>query len=475
MSRARTLALIALAAAVGSLLRLQFLFVPLTTDEGGYAAVARLWRVGYRLYGDVAWVDRPQGLLLLYRLAGIGDDAAAFRVLATGAAALVTVAVAAAAWALGGRRVALIAAVLYAVLAPAPHLEGFTANGELLSAPFAAGAVACAAWWLRTRRDGLLAIAGVCAACAPLVKQSAIDGAVVLAVVVLVHSDRRVRHLAVAAGGGVAPAAAVLAHAATVGIGDWWYAVLGYRTSTESAVSGDLGARGRLLVDSIAPALRDLAPLWLALIPGFAAARRAGAALIPAVWLAAGIVGFIGGGLYHPHYWVQLIAPLALVAAVGFDRLLARPRLAAATLAVGVATVLSFSVEVYAERSPARISALTSHDSRILDAPRVGRALRHSTAPGDRVYVIWANAAVYWYAQRPPAFRYLWYLNVARIPGARAAVHAVLTGANPPAAVAVYQGPDELDPSGDVSRTLRARYELVERIGDVPVYRLLRR
>ena len=41
--------------------------VPLDADEGGYAYLSRQWAAGGRLYGPV-WVDRPQGLLLSYRL-----------------------------------------------------------------------------------------------------------------------------------------------------------------------------------------------------------------------------------------------------------------------------------------------------------------------------------------------------------------------------------------------------------------------
>ena len=57
------------AAALASLvLHLPFLTTPLSVDEGGYGYVARWWARGADLYGDV-WVDRPQGLLLLYRWA----------------------------------------------------------------------------------------------------------------------------------------------------------------------------------------------------------------------------------------------------------------------------------------------------------------------------------------------------------------------------------------------------------------------
>ncbi len=151
VTRRTTLAAIAAATAVGLLLRLHFLSVPLNTDEGGFAAIARMWRQGYLLYGDVAWVDRPQGLLVLFRLAGLDGGDEAFRVLAMLAALLTLVAVAAAAWAVAGRAAAVAAAGLYAVLSPAPHLEGFTANGELLSGSLAAAAVACALWWTARR------------------------------------------------------------------------------------------------------------------------------------------------------------------------------------------------------------------------------------------------------------------------------------------------------------------------------------
>ena len=39
-------------------MRARFFFSPMTTDEGGYLAVARAWFHGADLYGKV-WVDRP--------------------------------------------------------------------------------------------------------------------------------------------------------------------------------------------------------------------------------------------------------------------------------------------------------------------------------------------------------------------------------------------------------------------------------
>ena len=48
------------------LLRLRFFCTPLTSDEGGYLAIGRAWGHGRDLYRQV-WIDRPQGLLALFR------------------------------------------------------------------------------------------------------------------------------------------------------------------------------------------------------------------------------------------------------------------------------------------------------------------------------------------------------------------------------------------------------------------------
>src|SRR4026209_2181064 len=59
--------MVVVAVGVSILLRARFLVTPLTSDEGGYMAVARAWASGKHLYTE-AWVDRPQGLLVLYRV-----------------------------------------------------------------------------------------------------------------------------------------------------------------------------------------------------------------------------------------------------------------------------------------------------------------------------------------------------------------------------------------------------------------------
>lgn len=479
-ARLLPLALIALAALAGAALRLRFLDVPLNTDEGGYAQIARLWAGGERLYGDVAWVDRPQALLLEFRIAvGLGDDEAV-RILALVAATAATLGVAGAAWALAGPGAAACAAALYAVVSPAPHLEGFTANGELLGGAWVALALAVGARALASPRPSprLLVVAGALAALGPLTKQSAFDGALALVLLVAARALRgrdvagAVRGLALLAAGAAVPVAAAVIHAATIGLGDWWWAIVGYRTGTESAVSGDTLHRLRLLAESLPPAGRDLLPLLILVPAGAVALRRGRRLALPALWALLALLGLLAGGLYHPHYWVQLVPPLAVLAGAGLaSALAARNRPLLATAAVCALACAALQADAWHGGRTA-ISRATTADDRVLTAEPVGAALAAATAPGDRVYVVWANAAVYWHADRAPAFRYLWYRGVELIPGAREDVRALFAGPAPPAAVAVYQEPDALDATGTVARALATRYDRLPDVAGVAVYRL---
>ena len=463
--------------AAATLLRLRFLHLPLNTDEAGFAEVARLWSRGLPLYGQQAWVDRPQGLLLAYRLvAATGWDPMA-RVLAMAAAAVTAAAVAGAAWALAGRRAALIAAVLFAVLSPAPHLEGFTGNGELLGTAFASSAVAVAAWWWA--RGGLdrrlLVVAGALAAIAPLMKQSAVDGVVAVVALVLVSSPaprRRGRDL-VAVGAGVAlPVVAALAHAATIGFGAWWFAVAGHRTQTQSLLHGSGALHWEEFRASLGPFWRDLGVLVPLAALGTLAAYLDRRLTLPLAWLLAAALGFAVGGLYHPHYWMQLAAPLVLLAAIGLDAVAGVSKALAVGLGVlALAIPLAYAEPVYLAPTNARASLLSSRDDRIVIAGAIGDYVRSVTRPSDRIAVLWDDASVFWHADRPPAFQYMWWRPLSEIRGAAERARATITGPDPPVVV-VAEDAAMLDPRGDVRRTLAERYVELTVIGGVPVYGL---
>ncbi|MGZ4481856.1 MAG: hypothetical protein ACXVY5_06590, partial [Gaiellales bacterium] len=107
-----------------------FVGAPLTADEGGYAEVARLWQHGAVLY-DTAWVDRPQGLLLVFRaiLHLDGGSAGAIRLVAALVAALVVLATMLVAARTAGTIPATIAGLLLATVGASPFIESFTLSG----------------------------------------------------------------------------------------------------------------------------------------------------------------------------------------------------------------------------------------------------------------------------------------------------------------------------------------------------------
>src|SRR5919199_441866 len=226
-------------------------------DEGGYAYIASRWADGHQLYRD-AWIDRPQGLILAYRLLlWFGHHAWALRVGPVVAGALITLLLVAA-----GRAVTpaagLIAGALFATVGVAPHIEGFTFNGELAACVPATAAVAAAfAAYRRTSRLGL-AVAALLGSTAILMKQSGFDGLVVVFAVAWVGartpSDRRAR-MGFAAAGATPPLAASAVAGWSTGWSSYWSAVVG------SHLGPGLESRASHLVASLPAASRDLLPL----------------------------------------------------------------------------------------------------------------------------------------------------------------------------------------------------------------------
>jgi len=118
---------------VAGLARAPFLTAGLSPDEGGYAYIAREWSHGAVLYRDL-WIDRPQGLLGVYRgILAIADHAWAIRLGALLTGVAVALLLGAIGWMLRSPATGVAAAFVYAVVGAGPHIEGFTLNGELLA------------------------------------------------------------------------------------------------------------------------------------------------------------------------------------------------------------------------------------------------------------------------------------------------------------------------------------------------------
>lgn len=401
-------------------------------DEGGYAYVAWQWARGHALYRSV-WVDRPQGLIVVYRLLiSIAHAAWAIRMGAVVAGVAITLVLVAIGRLLESPATGLLAGALYAVAGLGPHIEGYTFNGELAAA--VPGTAAVAASLLAWRRESTrwLVAAGVLGGTALLMKQSGFDGLVVAFAVALAAAPR-LRRLGLVAAGAAVPLGAAAIGGWLAGWGVYWNALVTYHLA-------DSGDAGRLthVRQSLPAAASDLLPLLVPALAGiWLLRRRRFERRFAVVWLAAAVVGVNVGGLYWRHYYVQLLAPLCLLAAVPLARIRVR--------AVGWATAAVVALPTLAFLGALVQSSESGRDHMIKYAlgyendERVARYVRTHSAPNDAVYAAVSRADFYFLADRPAASPYIWAHPLNTIPGAKAQLAQRLSTSRRPRFVVLFQ------------------------------------
>jgi 4-amino-4-deoxy-L-arabinose transferase-like glycosyltransferase len=467
------LAAVALAAAV---VRVPFLFAGLSMDEGGYAYVARQWAGGARLYSNAAWVDRPQGLLLLYRgLLLVSDSPWAIRLGVVLAGAAIAVALGVIGRELASPVTGLVAAATYAIAGIAPAAEGFTFNGELAASVFTAAAVACALVAARSRGSaalGYAAAAGLTAGYAVIVKQSAFDGLAVALVIVVAHRRRLPAGRVTAAllAGFSAVVGASLLHGASVGFSRYWWSIFGYRASAPSGGGAPLPERLELLRATLGTVAWDVLPLAAVGLCGVVVAWRTvrpATAVIAGSWIICSFAGLNVGGMYWPHYFVQLLPPLCLAAAL---LIRVAPRRTGALVAAALCAPVLATAAAWATEPDAVMARQIPYLRRFEVDDEVARQV--ARCPGRSLLAVPTEADLYFLAGRPAPLPYLWGRGITEIPHAEAQLTRLLGSRTAPALVADYaNGWSGLDPTGADRRRLR-RYVTV---ASYPGVRLLAR
>ncbi|MGI8432211.1 MAG: ArnT family glycosyltransferase [Chthoniobacterales bacterium] len=307
------------------------------------------------------------------------------------------------------RQTGLIAALLYSVFQPWGTWKNLAFNGEMLmNLPIVW------AWAIGFRRSSSplrpeLLLAGALLGAAFLLKQPAAIAAVPLGLYLLLPSYRTSRGLTWTTS---------LIHAATLTAG--FFGILSvvalvlreqgvladafYWSVTNHSIPHifwDRGIRFTLifvgeclpLLIGAALAYRDRRGVW--------AEKHAERTALLCLSVASAI-GASAGARFYPHYYIQLIPPLALLAAPYFARLwsgkaaprhwLMRPRITQAWLAL---TVVAFFI--------LHLVGLASRSA----SSQAGRYLREHSAPADRIFVWGQDPAIYLEARRRPASRYI--------------------------------------------------------------------
>jgi len=380
-------------------------------DEGPYSVVANEIVDGGRPYVDATDRKPP---LLFWTYAAVFEVAGKYNWKALHVVALV--------WTLGtmaglyvisrrlfDRDTGLITALLYSVFQPWATYKNLAFNGELLMNLPVVWAWALGLRRSRSRVRPELLAAGALLCAGFLLKQPAAIAAVPLGIYLLLPSYRKSRGLT---------RTVSIAHAAMLTVG--FFATLGlatiilqeqgilreafYWTLVNPSTTHVFWKHGILLTLAFigaclplligaAIACRDRNGVWA----GKSAERTALLGLV-----AASAVGAAAGGRFYPHYYIQLIPPLALLAAPHYARLwsgrtqsrhwLLRPVVTYAWLGL---TVVAFSVSHWL------VLALKREPS------ETGRYLSEHSTPEDRIFVWGQVPNMYLEAKRRPACRYI--------------------------------------------------------------------
>lgn len=377
-------------------------------DEAVYGSIAALMNQGMTLYGDGGVDNKPPGIFWTY--AATFDLFGTYQMTAVHLVALAVVAATCVLLFLIGRsiscpRAGLLAATFYGVLTATGNPRLLAANTELfMTLPLTA------AFLLMLRRRWLWS--GLLLVVAGAFKQVAGAEVLLLPVGLLVLESRGARTGAAIRFGaglliGLAVGAAVLALTGSL-TGFWRWTVdtlAGYAAGNWSPAV--LLARSR---DSIFPFAASTIVLWVA--AGSVVARWRSlwpAEKLAVAWLAVSLLGSLAGGHWSWHYFIQVMAPLALLAGLAIDRALDTPmrRWIAAVVLIGVtipaAGWTSFNF---------RADPLTYDWSPpIAQHERVAEYIRAHTSPGDRVFVWGDWPALYVESDRLMSSRFPGFLR----------------------------------------------------------------
>lgn len=454
------------------LVRATFVLRPLRNDEGGYLLAARQWHAGGEfMYGDY-FVDRPPLLMLVFKVASLTEWDQAIRVLAIPFALVFVLAGWRAGTLLGGPLGGRWAAVVAAAIMCSPGLAAEQADGELFGAVLVMGALALAlsAWHTDsdTRRFGVAVAAGAVAAAAPLVKQSLVEGLLLLGGLVLWGwwgADRR-RAVLVGSGGllgALIPCASFVLWLTAAGISPAaaWYELVGSRGVAFDAIwatspDDSLFRAGLLLVLGTITGLLPLVITWL--VPALRGPRRTPAeGMLITLLLVFGVVGIASGGAYWPPYLLQL-APAAVLA-VG--------ALAPSDSAPG-AWMRRFSRVI---AGTALLGALGSGvvyavNPAAWHTQRTGEWLAESKAAADTGFVAYGNPAVLESADLSSPYPHLWSAAMRTLDPDQARLRATLEGRTAPTWIVQVNGLDAwgIDDGSRLRDLVSRRYRVVAEI-----------
>lgn len=465
-----------------------FIAPPGDGNVGLYFYVAHDWLSGWLPYTH-AWEYKPPGLFALFAagLALFHTPTLASAILSAAAVFCTALALRAIGRSCGGAQgaaIGTIAALFYIFLTTED--AGLDGDAQVYVAAFSSWAIYLCAFCDRVADRPLLRALGVglLAGLALQMKLTALPVVTLLAVLAAAAAGRRavpaIGLFLAACALPLVPEVVVYAHAGH--LAQLYDANIGATLRRFLTVGGADPRAGRA-EDAFAQ-LRVLAPAP-ELVPFALVQPRARALWVLWAWLMSVVLVIVLSREYYDRQFFELIAPVAILGAIGavrFGTLLAHPRTVAAILVLG-----SFALHDY---YTVRKTLQTAYERRVAHQHSYNRehleyllsGLRAYTRGDHSIYVFQESPIVYLYLRAHPPTRYpfsadllepkLWPMlgfsgaaELQRIVDARP--HYVLLGRP--------DGPrDDRHTLARFARAVRSRYDLVGSIDGDPLYRLVR-
>jgi 4-amino-4-deoxy-L-arabinose transferase-like glycosyltransferase len=401
--------------------RFEFLLNP---DELLWAVTARAFLSGKTLYSEV-WLDKPPGATLIYAaiFALTGMKMLAIRIFAPLYVFVTALVVRAIAKKLFDDRVGWIAAFLFSYLS----VNYFPEDMILLNTELLMLLPLCAATWCFIRallrddqRAAYFIAAGMLTAIATLIKPVALLNLLLFVIAPLFPKSRRDARTVVTAAFSTA-AGLVLVLAA-------FYLILDLTEARDAFMRDALLTGAHYVADQTwGETLRRSVGLFSYVgynLPFFILAalawrkRTAGSWIF--FWLLAGFLGAVAGRRFYGHYFIQLMPPLAILAAVGLNQFLKQLRrtrtFALRFAAAGLVLLTLFSFYRFQERTIVfafdTIIRRPISDRWLLvrfnhDIHNIATYIDAHTSPDDPIFVWGFKPEIYYASKRPLASRYL--------------------------------------------------------------------
>jgi 4-amino-4-deoxy-L-arabinose transferase-like glycosyltransferase len=407
-------------------LRAPLLSIPLERDEGEYAYIA--WRLGYNELPYRDWFDqKPPAVFFVYRVALTlpFESIRAIHFVGLLFAAASTCALFFLGLLLMDRFWVWLGAALFAFLGADPLVQGTAANTELfMLCPLIFSQIAFFTAATKSRRDVSSAtLAGALIGIAFMFKQVAIVNWLFLIAIypIFIRGKNRWQR--------AAPFAAwsAMGLLTVVGLVVFYFWRRGGLPEFVDNVFihnlryiGAVGTAERLEYcwGTLTILARTQAIVWAFAALGLVAllrSNRGKTAIFLAGWLITSAIGVSASGYFFPHYFQQLLPPLALAAAAGGERFAAVKiwkvipvwgRRATLTLALTALPAITLWPFLFTY-TPAEAVRKIYPGNFFAEMPEFARGIETVTPPEARVFIFGAEPEVLFYAHRPSATRYI--------------------------------------------------------------------